>query len=123
MSSSGLNASPASSTSVRPRVAEAVLRQVADRQPGGLEDRAGVGLVEPGQHLEQRGLAGAVRAAQADALAVVDLPADGVEQDAVAERFGESRRAGSTRYRALFAEGSWRRPREARAERGNGLVR
>ena len=37
---------------------------------------AAVGLVEPGEHLQQRRLAGAVRAAQADALAVVDLPGD-----------------------------------------------
>ena len=51
-------------------VGEAVLRQVADGQRGRLEDGAGVGLVEPGQHPQQRGLAGAVRAAQADALAV-----------------------------------------------------
>ena len=70
-------------------VVEAVLRQVADGQPGRLDDRAGVGLLEPGEHLEQRGLAGAVRAAEADALAVVDLPADRVEQDAAAEGLAE----------------------------------
>ena len=68
------------------RVRQAVLRQVADGQRGGLEDRAGIGLVEPGHHPEQRGLAGAVRTAQADALASRDLPGDVVEQHAVAER-------------------------------------
>ena len=70
-------------------VRQAVLRQVADRQRVGLVDDAGVGLVDAGQHLEQRGLAGAVRAAQADAIAVADLPRDVVEQGAVAEGFGE----------------------------------
>ena len=67
-------------------VVQAVLRQVADRQPRGLDDLPAVGLVEPGEHLEQRGLAGAVRPAEADAFAVVDLPADRVEEDAIAER-------------------------------------
>ena len=71
------------------RVVEAVLRQVADRQPRGLDDQPAVGLVEPGQHLEQCRLARAVRAAEADAFAVVDLPADGVEEDAVAERLAQ----------------------------------
>ena len=71
------------------RVAEPVLRQVADRQPGRLDDEPAVGFFEPGQHLQQRRLAGAVGPAQADTLAVVDLPADRVEQHAVAERFGK----------------------------------
>ena len=71
------------------RVRQPVLRQVADRQVGRLDDRARVRLVEAGEHLQQRGLAGAVRAAQADAVAVRDLPRDVVDQGAVAERFGE----------------------------------
>ena len=74
-----------SSNTVRPRVREPVLRQVADRQAGRLHDPARIGLFDARQHLEQGGLAGAVRSAQADALAVVDLPRDVVEQDAVAE--------------------------------------
>ena len=68
---------------------QAVLRQVADGQVGRLDDAAGVRLVEPGQHLEQRRLAGAVRPAQADTIAVADLPGDVVEQRAVAEGLGE----------------------------------
>ena len=70
-------------------VVEAVLRQVADGQRRRLEHGARVGLVEPGHHLEQRRLAGAVRTAQADALAIGDLPGDVVEQNAVAEGLGE----------------------------------
>ena len=54
-------------------VLQAVLRQVADRQARGPDDRAAVGLVEAGQHPQQRGLAGAVRAAQADTVPVGDL--------------------------------------------------
>ena len=76
-------------------VLEAVLRQVADRQPGRLDDGPGVRLVEPGQHAEQGGLAGAVRAAEADAVAVGDRPGHVVEQDAFAERLREAWRAGS----------------------------
>ena len=70
-------------------VVEAVLRQVADRQRRRLEDRAGVRLVEAGHHLQQRGLAGAVGSAEADALAHRDLPRHMVEQDATAEGLGE----------------------------------
>ena len=47
-----------------------------------------VRLVEPGHHLQQGGLAGAVRPAQADPLAIGDLPRDVVEEDAVAEGLG-----------------------------------
>ena len=59
---------------------EAVLRQVAERQRIRLLDDAGVGLVEAREHLEQRRLAGPVRAAQADAVAVADLPGDVLEK-------------------------------------------
>ena len=68
------------------RVRQAVLREISHGQRVGLDDGAAVGLVEPGEHLEQRGLAGAVRAAQPDALAIRDLPRDVLEQDAIAER-------------------------------------
>ena len=109
------------------RVLEAVLRQIADRQPRGLDDVAAVGLVEAGEHAQQRRLAGAVRAAQADAVAVGDLPGDVVEQDAFAERLGE---AGELNHEVGgdSASGSVGRP-TARAPsasmRGsrNGLVR
>ena len=76
-------------------VAEAVLRQIADGETGRLRDEAAVGLFEPRQHLQQRGLPGAVRAGKADAIAVVDLPADGVQEDAAAERFARVRKVGS----------------------------
>jgi hypothetical protein len=50
---------------------------------------AGVGLFESSEHPEQRRLAGAIRASQADALAFVNLPADGVQQNTIAEGFRE----------------------------------
>ena len=77
------------------RVLEAVLREVADRQAGGLDDAAAVGLVEAGEHPEQRRLAGAVRAGKADAIAVGDLPGHVVEQHALAERLRRGLRAES----------------------------
>ena len=89
MSSSGWKALLASSKTVRPRVGEAVLGQVADGQPRRLDDGARVGLLEAGQHLEQRGLAGAVRAAQADAVAVANLPGDVFEEGPDPEGLGD----------------------------------
>ena len=71
------------------RVGQAILRQVTDGQPGRLGDQAAVGLFQPRHHLQQRGLAGSVRTRETDAIAIVDLPADGVQEDAAAERFGE----------------------------------
>ena len=70
-------------------VRKAVLRQISDRQRRGLQHGARVGLVEPCHHPQERRLAGAVGAAQADALAIGDLPRDVVEEHAVAERFRE----------------------------------
>src|SRR5688500_10405282 len=66
---------------------QAVLRQVAECQRIGFLDDAAIRLVEAGEHLEQRGLAGAVRPAQADAIAIADLPGDVLEEDLLAERF------------------------------------
>src|SRR4029077_15322612 len=48
---------------------------------------AALGLIPPGDHAQQRRLAGAVRAAQADALAIGDLPRHVVEEHTVAEGF------------------------------------
>ena len=71
------------------RVGEAVLRQVPHAEAGRLDDEPGVGLLEAGEHLQQRRLAGAVGSAQADPLAIVDLPAHRVEQHAIAEGLGQ----------------------------------
>ena len=71
------------------RVAQAVLRQVTDREPGRLHDAARIGVFDSAQNLEEGRLSGAVRAAQADAFAVADLPRHVIEQDAVAEGFRE----------------------------------
>ncbi len=72
-------------------VVEPVLRQVADGEAARGDDLAGIGLVDAGQHPEQGGLAGPVRAAQADPFPVADLPGDVVEEDAVAEGLVELR--------------------------------
>src|SRR5262249_42803098 len=69
-----------------PAVREAILREVTYRQRGRLEDRARIRLVEARHHPQQRRLAGAIRAAQADALAIGDLPGDVVEEHTIAER-------------------------------------
>ena len=63
------------------------LRQIADAEPGAAIhrqardviavefDHALVGFDQPGDHVEDRGLAGAVRAEQADGLAAPDIEA------------------------------------------------
>ena len=75
-----------------------VRRRVRDVAPVE-DDRALVGLDHPADGLEQRRLAGAVRAEQRDDLALVDLEVD-VEQHlhaAVADVRGRARAAASTR--------------------------
>ncbi len=74
------------------RVREGVLRKVAHRQRIRFHDGARVRLVEPGKHLQQSGLAGAVGAAQTHAFALRDLPRDVVEQDAFAEGLRQGRK-------------------------------
>src|SRR5262245_25780389 len=68
---------------------QAVLRQIADRQVRRFDDPARIRFLETGEHFQQRGLAGAVGAAQADTVSVRDLPRDVVDQSPVAERFAE----------------------------------
>jgi hypothetical protein len=58
-------------------------------QRGGFDDGARVRLFKAGHHAEQGRLAGAVRATQADALTIGDLPGDTVEEHAIAKRFRE----------------------------------
>ena len=69
---------------------QTVLRQIADREARGPDDLPEIGLVEPGEYPQQRGFAGAVRSGQTNAIAVAHLPGDVVEQNAVAEAFGEA---------------------------------
>ena len=75
------------------------LRQIADaeprapvhRQPRDVVavelDAAAVGLDQPGDHVEHRGLAGAVRPEQADRLAAPDIDADAAHHLPRAETF------------------------------------
>jgi hypothetical protein len=65
------------------------LSQVANAQTSRLDDGPGVGLVEPGHHLQEGRLTRPVRTAQADALAVPDLPGNAVQEGADAESFGD----------------------------------
>ena len=65
------------------------LVEVADVQAAAARDPAGVGLLEPGHHLEQRGLAVAVAADDADPLARADAEGDVGEQRADAVRLGD----------------------------------
>ena len=74
---------------MRPGVGQAILWQIPNRQPRWLHDSARIGFLESPQDLQQRGLPGAVRAAQADTLAVADLPRHVIEQGAVAEGLRE----------------------------------
>ena len=64
-----------------------VLRQVADRQIGGLDHRAGIRLLLTGKDSEQGGLPRTVRSAETDPVAPGDLPRDVVEEDVLAEGF------------------------------------
>ena len=61
-----------------------LLRHVADAQALGLLQQAVVELLEPGDHLQQRRLAGAVAADQADPLARLERQRGAVEQGDVA---------------------------------------
>ncbi len=72
-------------------VIESVLREVANRQTRGLHDRPAIDFFEARQHAEQRRLACAIGPAEADALAVVDLPRHAVEQRAIPEGLRQRR--------------------------------
>jgi hypothetical protein len=93
---------------IEPRGELGLLREVGD--PGGARapDLAGVEGDLAGDYLEQRGLAGAVAADQADALAGFDGEVDPVEQRMVAEREfgrldGQQAQAPALRARARVA--------------------
>ncbi len=57
-----------------------------------IEMRAGGRLLEPGQHAQQRGLAAARAAEQAEQLAAIDLQRDVVDGDELAELLGDAAR-------------------------------
>jgi hypothetical protein len=67
-----------------------LLRQVAQPRALGDDAVAGLGAVLAEQHLEQRRLAGAVRADERDAIARPEHPVEVVEQDARADRVADS---------------------------------
>ena len=69
------------------RERQAVLRQVSGRRAFRDRERAVVERVQPGQNLHDRGLAGAVRADQPDAVVARDQPVGVFEKKFVAETF------------------------------------
>ena len=73
----------------RLRAAWRLLRDAADAPAPGQADIAALGAEIAGDDLEQRGLAGAVAADEADARAVRDGGAGMVEQQAFAEAVGD----------------------------------
>ena len=83
-----------------------VLREVRDAEAGRADDGALVGLEQPRHHLEQRGLALAVAAGDAGAVALLDVHGDAVEDLRAAEGDpdlleGEQRHAGGEGAQAM----------------------
>ena len=101
---------------------------------GGVESKrlalevqlAGVRAVEPGDHVERGGLAGAVRADQADDLALAHVERDVVQRDDAAEAAREVLRPRAAASGVPYDAGEWKRTRSwssaaarwARASRG-----
>src|SRR6185437_12338174 len=83
------------------QIADAKARALIHRQLGHIVavefDRAAIGLDEAGDHVEHRGLAGAVRAKQADGLAPAHIDADATHDLALAEAF----------FHAMHSEVTW----------------
>ncbi len=73
-----------------PVVDDAVLGQVADRGVRRHADLARVGLLDPGEHAQERGLSRPVRPRQADAVPLLDVPGDVLEEDPVAVSLAEA---------------------------------
>ena len=85
------------SSTLRPRKDRGFLRQVADAEPGALIhrqfgdvaavelDAAFIGFDQAGRHVEHGGLAGAVRAEQADGFALAHIEADAFDHHAADE--------------------------------------
>ena len=66
-----------------------MLRQERDDDAATAHGRAGVRLLEPGDQLQHRRLAGAVRADDADAGARLDREVEPVEHGSAAERLAD----------------------------------
>ena len=107
------------------------LRQIADTEPGALVhrqrgdviaiefDAAAVGVDQAGDHVEHRGLAGAVRAEQADRLAPPHIERDALHHHAAAETFLNAVR----RQIGVTLQPADRRRRAARRAPASGLRR
>ncbi len=71
------------------RLQPGILRQVVDAHAAPHGNRAGVRAIQAGDHAQQGGLAAAVQADQADAVAAVDQQVDLVQQHALAKLLGD----------------------------------
>ena len=96
------------------RVQQPVLGQVTDGQGARPDHLAAVGLVEPGEDPQQGGLAGPVRPAQADPIAVADVPRHVIEEHPLAETLRQGRQL-DHRVAALTRPASARRWRQSRS--------
>ena len=74
----------------RPPVAERMLREVGDRRAAAADDRARVGLLDPGEQPQQGRLARAVGADDPHAGAGLDEEVEAVEDGAAAERLPDA---------------------------------
>jgi hypothetical protein len=92
----------------RARARVPLLREVADRERRrSAPDAPRVGLLEPGEQSEERGLAGAVRADEADPRARRHDEADVLEDDLGSVRLrdsGRDERAGEARHARLTSD-------------------
>ncbi len=68
---------------------QAILGEITEGEGVGLLNLSAVRLVHAGEHAKQRRLAGAVGPAEPDAIPVPDPPADVIEEDFFAKRFGD----------------------------------
>jgi hypothetical protein len=98
-----------------------MLRHVRERRQAAERDRSHVGLLEAGEHPEQRRLARAVRTDESDPIAVVDPEGDIGEKRRGAERLRDPTASEEKAHRRGVP--ALRRRRQRNADRGSALTR
>ena len=116
-----LDAQPAEDRGFLRQIADAEARALIHRQRGHIEavefDASVVGLDQTGDHVEHRGLAGAVRAEQADRLALAHVKAHALDHLAADEGLFHAvhgKKALAVAQRRAIAVGAAARPRRGR---------